>query len=481
MWAREADRYWNAVDPLGVGFFGLFLPAAYCGGFLLNYIHSQFAGFKFEEEGDCDRYLALLADYSRLISQFDARTRGQRERGMLMPRPQIVAARKLLDGFRARIETLTVSPERLTKVSAAGFAAEVARRCKGPVHKAYERLISVFCADYVEQAPETVGIGQYAGGEQLYLELVKEHTTLNLAPLEVHELGVERMARIQESMREIREELGFTGGHEAFVTCLNQDPRWRADSVEGVTSVFQRYIDRLAPRYGEYFANQPKAAYSIAPLPAALQDSMTFGYYDAPRPGNNQGTYYFNARNLTQQALFNIGALTYHELVPGHHLHFATQNENRRLHPLLVHNAINAFNEGWAEYAATFAGEIGMYEAPEERYGRWVQEAFLTSRLVVDTGMNVLGWSLERAGDYMRQYSGMAEAEVLTETLRYSCDMPAQSLAYKLGDTQILELRNRMRKALGTNFRLRDFHAAVLESGALPLPDLAWHVEWKMT
>ena len=481
MWAREADRYWIAVDPLGVGFFGLFLPAAYCGGFLLNYLHSQFAGFKFEEEGDCDRYLALLADYSRLIGQFDARTRGQRERGMLMPRPQIVAARKLLNGFRDRIETLTVAPERLTKVNAAGFAAEVVRRCQGPVDKAYERLISVFSADYVDEAPETVGIGQYAGGEQLYLELVKEHTTLNLAPREVHERGVERMARIQESMREIREELGFTGGHAAFVAHLNQDPRWRAVTVAGVTSVFQRYIDRLAPRYGEYFENQPKAGYSIAPLPAALQDSMTFGYYDAPRPGNNRGMYYFNAHNLTQQALFNIGALTYHELVPGHHLHFATQNENRRLHPLLVHNAINAFNEGWAEYAATFAGEIGMYEAPEERYGRWVQEAFLTSRLVVDTGMNVLGWSLERARDYMRQYSGMAEAEVLTETLRYSCDLPAQSLAYKLGDTQILELRDRMRQGLGTNFRLRDFHAAVLESGALPLPDLAWHVEWKMT
>jgi uncharacterized protein (DUF885 family) len=479
MWAQESDRYWLAVDPLGVGFFGMFLPTAYCGGFLLNYIHSQFAGFKFEEAGDCDRYLGLLADYSRLIGQFETRTRGQRERGILMPRPQIAAARRLLDGFRARAGSLAVACERSTKVGVSGFVEEVARRCKGPIDKAYESLISVFTEDYVLQAPETVGMGQYTNGEALYLKLVKEHTTLDLSPREVHARGLERMASLQESMRKIRDELTFDGDHKAFVAYLNRDPRWRADTVEGVASVFQCYIDRLAPRYREYFSSEPKAGYTIAPLPTASQDSMTFGYYDAPRPGKDQGVYYFNARNLTQQALHNIGALTYHELVPGHHLHFATQHENRRLHPLLAHNAINAYNEGWAEYAATFAEEIGMYEEPQERYGRLVQEAFLTSRLVVDTGMNVLGWSLERARDYMRQYSGMAETEVLTETLRYSCDLPAQSLAYKLGDTEILNMRNHMRTALGTKFRLREFHDAVLEYGALPLPDLAWHVDWR--
>jgi uncharacterized protein (DUF885 family) len=281
-------------------------------------------------------------------------------------------------------------------------------------------------------------------------------------------------------MHRIREELGFAGDHKALLTHLNEDPRWRADTVDGVKAVFQRYIDRLAPRLGEYFATEPKAGYSIAPLPEALQDSMTFGYYDAPRPGKDQGLYFFNARNLTRQALFNIGALTYHELMPGHHLHLAMQNESRRLHPLRVHSSVNAYNEGWAEYAATLAGEMGMYETAEERYGRLVQDAFLTSRLVVDTGMNVLGWSLEQAREYMRRYSGMAETEVLTETLRYSCDIPAQSLAYKLGDTEILNLRHRMQSALGTAFRLRDFHAAVLESGALPLPDLAWHIDWQI-
>ena len=226
------------------------------------------------------------------------------------------------------------------------------------------------------------------------------------------------MAKIQSSMAEIRREVGFDGDAKGFLARLNRDGRWRAETVEGVQAVFQRYIDRIAPRFDEFFRQRPKSSHTVAPLPEALQLSMTFGYYDAPRPDRPQGVYLFNSANLTKQALFNVGPLTYHELVPGHHLHLASQQENEGLHPFRAHSFVNAYNEGWAEYAATFAGEIGMYEQPEERYGRLVMDAFLTSRLVVDTGMNVLGWSLERARDYMREHSGMAESEILTETVR---------------------------------------------------------------
>ena len=123
-------------------------------------------------------------------------------------------------------------------------------------------------------------------------------------------------------------------------------------------------------------------------------------------------------------------------------------------------------------------GEMGLYEEPEERYGRLVMESFLTCRLVVDTGMNALGWSLERAREYMRAHSGMSEAEILTETVRYSCDIPAQALAYKLGDQHLLGLRDRMKGALGERFDIRDFHDAVLGPGALPMPDVEWHLDW---
>jgi len=204
---------------------------------------------------------------------------------------------------------------------------------------------------------------------------------------------------------------------------------------------------------------------------------MTYGYYDAPRRERPKGIYLFNARNLTRQSLVALGSLTYHELMPGHHLHYAIQQERESLCPFRKHSFVNAFNEGWAEYAATLAGELGMYETPEERYGRLIWDAFFTCRLVVDTGMNVLGWSLERARDYMRMYGGMTEADICTESVRYACDIPGQGLAYKLGDVHILRLRERMRRELGSRFEMKAFHAAVVEHGSLPLPELEWHVE----
>ena len=481
-WAREAEWYWTVVDPMGIGFFGMFLPTAYCGGLLSQYfVNSQLTGFRFGERGDCDRYLGLIADYERLLEQFAARTTGQAERGMRMPKVQVRQARALMAALKSGVRAASYcGPRRLGSLACEDFAREVDSRIAKRIEPAFDRMLAVLSEDYLAAAPETVGLGQFSAGPAIYAELIKLHTTLDLSAEQVHAQGLARMADIETEMGKIRSGLAFDGDGAAFIAHLNADPRWRAETLESVGAVFQRYIDRLKPHFANHFPVVPRAGYGIAPLPEALQGSMTFGYYDAPRPDRDQGLYYFNSGNLTKQALFNVGALLYHELVPGHHLHIATQQENPQLHPFRMHNFVNAFNEGWAEYAATYAGEIGMYEEPEERYGRLVMDAFLTCRLVVDTGMNVLGWSLERARDYMRRHSGMAEAEILTESLRYSCDLPAQALAYKLGDTQILNLRGRMRRALGARFDIKEFHAAVLGPGALPMPELAWHVERKI-
>jgi uncharacterized protein (DUF885 family) len=477
-WSREADWYWIVVDPRSIGSFGAFLPTAYCGAYLLNFIHNQLASLTFQSSSDIDRYLALVADYARLIDQFTERTAGQAKRGIYMPRVQIQQARTLLAAFRSGVRAvLRVAPQRLAIVPVGNFGRELDSRIVTRIEPAFDRAIENLSDTYFAKAPERVGIGQYPGGVDVYAELVKHYTTLDLTPEQVHTKGLERMSEIEASMSSVRAELGFKGDGLAFLAHLNRQPYWRAESVEDVTAVFQRYIDRLDPHLVDFFPTVPKAPYGVSPLPEAVQGSMTFGYYDPPRKDRADGRYLFNARNLTRQALFHIGALTYHELMPGHHLHLATQQENEGLHPFRAHSFVTAYMEGWAEYAATLAGEIGMYELPEERYGRSVMDAFLTCRLVVDTGMNVLGWSLERARDYMRAYSGMPETEIRTESIRYSCDYIGQALAYKLGDTQILAMRERMRRALGARFDLKHFHAAILGPGALPMPDLQWHVD----
>jgi uncharacterized protein (DUF885 family) len=480
-WSREADWYWLVIDPRGIGSFGAFLPTAYCGAYLLNLIHNQLTSFLFRSSGDFDRYLAVVADYARLIHQFAERTAGQAMRGIYMPRVQVHQARDLIIALRgAARANLEIVPQRLAGLGANSFLQELDHRIGALVEPAFDRTLEELSDAYFEKAPEAVGIGQYPGGAEIYADLVKLYTTLEITPEQVHAQGLERMAQIEASMGSIRAELGFSGGSKIFLEHLQEQSDWHVSTVEAVAAVFQRYIDRVTPRLGDFFAKLPTATCGVAPLPEALQGSMTFGYYDAPKKHRPEGRYLFNSRHLTKQALFQIGALTYHELIPGHHLHLASQQENDELHPFRAHSFVTAYVEGWAEYAALFAGEIGMYELPEERYGRLVMDAFLTSRLVVDTGMNALGWSLERARDYMRTHSGMSEAEVRSESIRYSCDYIGQALAYKLGDTQILALRDRMRGALGTHFDLKDFHSAILGPGALPLPDLAWHIDYEI-
>lgn len=476
-WAREAEWYWTIIDPAGVAFFGFFLPTGYCGGYLLNSVRQFVAGFRFESDGDLDRYLALASDYARLIDQIRVRTVGQAGRGIYMPRVQIQQAQGLIGAFRSQVRpTWAVVAGRLMAVRKGSFDQELERRLTD-IDRAFGELADIFSPAYLAKAPETVGMGQYPGGKEIYAELVKLHTTLDLTPEQVHGIGHERMKGIEAAMARIRAEVGFSGDGKAYLAQLNQDPRWRADTAEGVGKVFQKYIDRMKPKFDQYFAYGAKAAYGAAPLPAALEGSMTFGYYDGATPDKPVGTYLFNAANLTKVALFHIGALNFHELVPGHHLHLSTQLENQLLHPFRTYSFVNAYNEGWAEYSATLAGEMGMYVEPEERYGRLVMDAFLTCRLVVDTGMNVLGWSLEQAREYLRDHCAMSETEIRSETIRYSCDIPGQALAYKMGDTKMFELRARMQAALGARFDIKRFHAAVLGPGALPLPDLDWHLE----
>jgi uncharacterized protein (DUF885 family) len=192
--------------------------------------------------------------------------------------------------------------------------------------------------------------------------------------------------------------------------------------------------------------------------------------------GHPDGVYYFNGTHLSERTLATMPSLIYHELIPGHHFHFASQKENKLLHPLRQNSFFNAFNEGWAEYAAGLAGEVGLYSDPHERYGRLLMDAFVVARLVVDTGMNALGWSLEQARAYMREHTALSEAEIASESLRYSTDIPAQGLAYKLGEIKVKTLRDRARSALRDRFDIRDFHDAVLGSGGMPLDVLEWHV-----
>jgi uncharacterized protein (DUF885 family) len=468
MRSRAGEWYWLVFDPLGVGFYAMYAPTAYGGGFLLGNMAKLFAGHRFDEPGDIDRYAGLIEDLARLVRQLDARTRGQSERGIHLPRVQLEQAITLMTGLRAGAAAgLVPSEDRLPDAAA---RALVETRVTEAVLPAYDQTIEWLSdPERLAVAGEAVGLAQLPGGAEVYAELVRLHTTLDMTPQQVHDRGLARIAEIRAEMQAILDDAGVAHPAREYMTFLAQNPDWRAADAEALTAVFQRYIDRLKPHIDSVFRLTPAAPYGVRSLPDALAASMTFGYYDLPSPAEPTGRYLFNARNLSQQSLANVAPLTYHELVPGHHFHMALQRENEALHPLRRNSFVNAFNEGWAEYAAHLAGEIGMYEQPEERFGKLAMESFLTTRLVVDTGMNAFGWTLEQARDFMRENAFVSEAEILTESIRYSCDIPAQALGYKIGDLFLQDLRAEMQKALGERFDVRDFHDAVLAPGALPL------------
>jgi uncharacterized protein (DUF885 family) len=223
----------------------------------------------------------------------------------------------------------------------------------------------------------------------------------------------------------------------------------------------------------------PAAPYGVKRLDPELEGAMTFGYYQVPTSSDPKGYYRYNGTSLDKRSLLGAGSLISHELVPGHHFQLNLQAENTSL-PRWRREGIGytAFIEGWGEYSSALAGELGMYEESYDLAGRILFDMFLTSRLVVDTGMNTLGWSRKKAMDYLRANTDRSDSEIETETLRYSCDIPAQALAYKMGSRKLWELRDRAQKALGGRFDIRRYHDALLNSGAMPLDILEKHVDW---
>jgi uncharacterized protein (DUF885 family) len=480
--AQTADRYWLAQD---YGMFPATFPVGpYGGGYLFNVVSKIFTSFSFSRSGDCDRYLALIEDYAGLVEQMGIKLTDQAAREIRIPQPSLRAARNLIGAqVGAAQRDLRIEPYRIAAVAdraRSGFADTVTTRIEERLVPALVKILEVLGPEYGARAPEGVGMGQYKDGGRTYESLVAEHLSMSMTVEAIHRAGHDRMARIQDEMAQIRGDLGYVD-RNAFHHFLLSDSAWVAETAEQVQARFDSAIHRIEPEIASLFHFKPVARYRSARLDPTLEGGMTYGYYQEPTAWHPDGVYYFNGSNLSERTLATAPSLIFHELIPGHHFHIASQKENQLLHPLRQSLLFNAFNEGWAEYSATLAGEIGMYADPCERYGRLLFDAFLTTRLVVDTGLNALDWSLEQGRQYMRDHTIMSESEIQSETLRYSTDIPAQSLAYKVGEIKILELRKRARDVLGSHFNIRDFHDAVLGSGGMPLEVLDWHVHSWLT
>jgi uncharacterized protein (DUF885 family) len=401
------------------------------------------------------QYARILGEYATFLDRITAVVQEQRRRGILVPKAEIPIARTLFTSaaLAARSDAPAVREAIATKVD-----------------PAFARLAAVFNDAYVAAAPETVGLAQYPGGTEAYRWLVRKHTTLDLSPEEIHQLGLDEVARIDREMAEVRVKLGFTGTRAEFQQQLRNDPRLFAKTPDEIGERLTKYMHEIQPHLPTYFARQPHALYDVKRLSPALEPAMTFGYYQAPTATDAKGYYLYNGSKLEERSLLFAAALMAHELAPGHHFQIATQIENDRLPMFRRKSYQTAFVEGWGEYSASLAREMGLYDAdPYDLYGRLMMDMMLSVRLVVDTGMNHLGWSRERAMAYMREHTLLGETEIATESLRYAVDIPGQALAYKIGSLRIMDLRRRTERELGAKFDIAEFHEWVIGSGSMPL------------
>ena len=421
--------------------------------------------------GPASTYVTLVVDLRDQIAEATARLRRQRDAGILVPRPALAGVRESLHRTKAAAENL------LVRCAPADVRDDVERLVAEEVSRAYDDVLAVLDDDYERDAPVTVGIAQYPGGEDAYRRLVRERTASDLTPEQLHQLGLDQVNELADKMAKARADMGFVGSEADFHAHLATDPRVHATSPDHVEALFNHHLARLEPLIGNYFSVVPKAPYGVDRLEPEAEAGMTYGYYQPPTPARPIGQYRWNGADLENKSLLTYAALIFHELAPGHHFHLARQAENDAL-PALRREAVDigAFNEGWAEYAAGLGWEMGLYDDPLDGYGRLVHERFTAQRLVIDTGMNLLGWTLEQGAAYMRTNTTESDAQIATEVLRYSTDLPAQALGYRAGFIELNRIRRKAELTLGTRFGIREFHEQVLAPGALPFPVIDGHV-----
>ncbi len=340
------------------------------------------------------------------------------------------------------------------------------------IYAAHERMRDFLRDEYYPKARSSVGLGQMKGGPALYRQLIEDTTTLPLTADYLHNLGLSEVARIKTALEDIKDEVGFSGTLNEFFDYVRTDAQFKPASREALTQTYYDIGKQVDAQIGDYFSLVPKTPLLIKPYEEYREQFSAGGSYESGAPdGSRPGTFYFNAYDLPSRLTTGNVTLYLHEGAPGHHFQISLAQENEDLPAFMRFGGKTSYVEGWALYAETLGYEMGFYDNPWNRYGTLQDEQLRAMRLVVDTGLHSKGWTRQQAIDFMLANSGMTETEVVAEVERYIA-IPSQALAYKVGALKIQELRERAEAKLGDRFDIRDFHAQVLDTGALPLPVL---------
>jgi len=426
-------------------------------------------------------YIARLDDVPRYFDQQIENMRAGLARGFSVPRAvldgregSIAAVADLKDPTQAALYAPFKNlPSKIpaAEQQALREAAQVAVR--DSVIPAYAKLQSFFREEYVPAARITLAASAMPDGEAYYRQQIREYTTLDLTPEEIHRIGLDEVARIRAEMDAIIDGLGFRGRSpetrfQDFLHFLRTDPQFYATEPQRLLERAAWIAKRVDAQVGKY-VSLPRGLFTIVPVPDDIAPFWTSG-----RGG--LGTYWVNTYDLPSRALYNLPALTLHEASPGHALQAALSQEQGELPAFRRDSYISAYGEGWGLYSEKLGKEMGIYETPYEDFGRLTYEMWRAARLVIDTGIHHYGWTREQALAYLRDNTALSEHEVTTEVDRY-ISWPGQALSYKLGELAILRLRAKAQAELGDRFDLRAFHDAILAEGSVPLPVLEERID----
>jgi len=467
----------------------------------MNGAQSQIPAFlinihRVASKADAEAYVSRLAAAGPLIDTLVGQSAERANDGIIVPDwvfPYVIAdAKNVISGapfddgedspiyadLKKKVAELDIPDGEKADLVARGGAAMV-----NSLKPAYEKLIAEMERQQA-MAVDGDGIWRFKDGAAYYAERLQNYTTTDLSADEIHQIGLDNVARIHGLMRKIMADVGFEGSLQEFFQHLRSSDEFYYDTREAYLADVDSKLAAMTAKLPEFFNILPKAPLVIKPVEAFREKSAGKAFYNGPAPdGSRPGTYYVNLYNLRSMSKTELEALAYHEGLPGHHLQRTIQTELGDLPPFRRFGGWTAYTEGWGLYSEELGKDMGFYQDPYSDFGRLGMELWRACRLVVDTGIHHKRWSREEAIQYLTDNTPNPPGDIRKAIERYVV-YPGQATAYMIGKLKILELRKRAQDSLGDKFTMGDFHDVVLNSGPVPLDILeervdAWIAESK--
>ena len=438
----------------------------------------------FQTVKDYDDYISRLKQIPRLFDQTEIQMRKGMAEGLMPPRILLEKVVEQANGIASKAPDASPFAEPFAKFPESISAADQKRlreqglaAISASVLPAYVDFTKFVREDYAPKGRAEPGLWSLADGPARYAFLVKESTTTDLSPEEIHQIGLAQVKEIEARMLQVVNQLGYKD-LKSFGASLPTNPKVHAHSRQEIVDLYQKYIDQMYPKLPLMFGRLPKAKLEVMPIEEFREKQASTHYVEGSQDGSRPAHIMVNTGDFEKGTTLDIETTAYHEGVPGHHMQIAIAQELPQLPPFRQNEYYTAYTEGWALYAERLGKEVGFFQDPYSYYGHLQDDMLRAIRLVVDTGFHYKHWTRQQVVDFFHDHSAIDEYEVQSETDRYMA-VPAQALGYKIGQLEILKLRQYAKDQLGDKFNLSNFHDEVLSAGALPLDVLSARIhEW---